>query len=109
MNKSKYDLMGISEVVDSDGNNYSDVATFEFDKLIFNTKPSSYTLTYNDTQRFFDCVYNLYGEFDFYDDVLLWVNDILDIIDDETYFNKTIKLPSKNDMDEWYLKYRKEN
>lgn len=109
MAKSKYNLMGISEYTDSDGNNYPDLATFELDKLVYKTKPSTYTLTYNDTQRFFDCVYNLYGEFDFYDDILLWINDVIGIIDEEKYFNKAIKLPSKNDIDDWYLNYFKEN
>lgn len=106
--KTKYELMGISDYKDDDGNNFPDLATFELDKLVYSTKPSSYTLNYNDTQRFFDCVYSLYGEFDFYEDILLWMNDILDIID-EKYFDKTISLPSKNDMDDWYLKYFKEN
>ncbi len=109
MGKSKYDLMGISDYTDDNGNNYPDLATYEFDKLIFNTKPSSYALTYNDTQRFFDCVYNIYDDFELYDDVLLWVNDIIDIIDDEKYFGTSIKLPSKNDIDDWYLKNFKEN
>ena len=109
MSKSKYDLMGISEITDYNGDNYPDLATFELDNLIYYTKPSSYILTYNDTQRFFDCIYNLYGDFDFYDDILLWVNDILNIVDDEKYFNATIKLPSKVDIDSWYLNYFKEN
>lgn len=109
MAKSKYDLMKNSDYTDVWGNNYPDLATYEFEKLIYNTKPSSYKLNYKDTQRFFDCVYEFYGSFDFYDDILLWANDILNIIDDEENFEKTIRLPSKNDIDNFYLNNFKEN
>lgn len=100
--KNKYQLMRNSEFTDSDGNNYPDLSTFPLETLVINTKPLNYSLTENDCLRFFDLIYKYYGNFDFYDDMVLWLSDIEDITL-ESNFERKINLISKKDLDSWYL------
>ncbi len=101
--KNKYNLMKDSIVTDSYGNCYPDIATFPINKFVANTKPIEYKLNYKDTQRFFDTTYEFYSSFDFYDDIILWLNNIEYISDSDTNFEKIIKMYGKNDIDEWYI------
>lgn len=104
MGRNKYQLMKESlTVFDSNGNAYPDLATFPLESLIINTKPLEYKLNENDTLRFFDLIYQFYDSFDFYDDIILWLNDIDYIFDTEKYFESKIKFFSKKDLDAWYL------
>lgn len=100
--KTKYDVMLLSEVTDSNGNNYADLATFPIEDFTPTTKPIEYKLTYNDTERFFDIIYTFYNEFEFYDDIILWLNDIIHISDSDENFQKIIRMYSKSDVDRWY-------
>jgi len=100
--KNKYQLMRNSEFTDSDGNNYPDLSTFPLETLVINTKPLNYSLTENDCLRFFDLIYKYYGNFDFYDDMILWLSDVEDITL-ESNFERKINLISKKDLDSWYL------
>lgn len=100
--KNKYQLMRNSEFTDSDGNNYPDLSTFPLETLVINTKPLKYSLTENDCLRFFDLIYKYYGNFDFYDDMVLWLSDVEDITL-ESNFERKINLISKKDLDSWYL------
>ena len=101
--RNKYQLMAESIVVDSEGNAYPDLATFPLNSFVANTISSEYKLTYNDTQRFFDLIYGFYSSFDFYDDIILWLNDIYYISDSENNFGRTIKIYGKGDVDNWYI------
>lgn len=103
--RTKYDLMAESVVKDYNGNSYPDLATFPIEDFKVNTKPAVYTLTWADTERFFDLTYEWYGSFDFYDDVILWLNDIRHISDSEENFEKKINMFSKQDIDNWYTTY----
>ena len=105
-NKTKYQLMESSVVTDKDGNNYPDLATFPLNQLRITEKPTDYQLNNNDIYRFFDLCYNYYGSFDLYDYLTLWLNNITEIADEKN-FGKNIKFYSKNDIDNWYVKYMK--
>lgn len=98
---SKYQLMDSSIVTDEHGNNYPDLATFPLNEMRITQKPSDYKLTQNDLCKFFNLTYEYYGNFNFYDNIILWLNDINDIASDEN-FEKNIKLYGKNDIDSWY-------
>lgn len=102
--KTKYQLMDASVVTDGNGNNYPDLATFPLNQLRQTEKPSSYKLNMNNLYRFFDLCYEYYGDFDLYDYLTLWVNDITDISNEEN-FEKVINFYSKTDIDKWYLEH----
>ena len=102
--RSKYMLMKESEVTDGAGKKYPDLATFDINNFIVNTKAIEHKLNYNDCLRFFDLTKSFYGEYDFYDDVTMWLNDILYMPDTDTNFEKTIKLYAKPDIDNWFIK-----
>ena len=106
MVKTKYQVMDSSVVTDGNGNNYPDLATFPLNQLRIHEKPTDYKLTQNDLYRFFDLTYQYYGSFDLYDFLTLWLNDIVDI-SDENNFNKNIKFYSKKDIDDWYIQFMK--
>lgn len=99
--KTKYQLMESSVVTDSNGDNYPDLATFPLNSLRITQKPSDYQLTNNDIFRFFDLMHTYYNDFDFYDYITLWLNNITDIAN-ENNFGRNIKLYSKSDLDTWY-------
>lgn len=102
--KTKYDLMAESVVTDSEGNAYPDLATFPIDEFDMTTKPVDYSLSFINTERFFDLIYEWYGSFDFYDDIILWLNDIRHISDSEENFEKVIRMFGQHDIDDWYEK-----
>lgn len=102
--KDKYDLIRSSNVVmDEHGDSYPDNATFMIEDIKFTVEPYIYKLTENDTQRFFDLCYEFYETYDsFYEDLILWLNDIDDISDTESNYGKEIKFYTKNDLDNFY-------
>ena len=102
--KSKYNLMKNSIVTDDNGNFYPDLATFPINDIIITKKPIEHSLTYNDCLRFFDLSQSYYGQFDFYEDIVLWLNDIEYISDEENNFEVILKLYTKQDIDAWYIK-----
>ena len=101
--KDKYMTMKASEVTDEYGNLYPDLATFPINEIDITTRPVARQLTENDCLRFFDLIYTYYSVFTLYDDLTLWLNDILYISDTDTNFNKNIKLYTKQDIDSWFL------
>ena len=100
--KNKYQLMNASEVTDSNGDYYPDLASFPLNQLRIKDKPADYKLRSVDLYRFFDLTQGWYGDFDLYDYLTLWLNDINEISNEDN-FGKTIKLYSKSDIDNWYL------
>lgn len=103
-NKSKYTMMKDSDTVtDENGQKYPDLTTLGINNFIVNNKPIDHQLNYNDCLRFFDLTNSLYGSYDFYDDVTLWLNDIEYISDTDTNFEKYIKLFTKTDLDAWFI------
>ena len=106
--KNKYQLMNASIVTDKNGDFYPDLATFPINQLRINERPTDYKLTQNDLYRFFDLCYEYYDDFNLYDYLTLWLNDITDI-SDENNFEKYIKFYGKNDIDKWYIENIKSN
>lgn len=102
--KSKYQLMDYSCVTDDNGDFYPDLATFPLNKIRITEKPREYNLNYRDVYRFYDLSYEFYNNFDLYDYLTLWLNDITDI-GDENNIDKKIKLYGKTDLDNWYKEY----
>ena len=102
--KSKYQLMVESSVTDDDGNGYPDLATFPIEDIDITVKPTPYQLTQLDTERFFNLTDKWYGSYDFYDDIILWLNNIRHISDSEENFEKVIDMFSISDIDNWYIK-----
>lgn len=103
-NKSKYSLMLDSEVTDTYGSNYPDLTTFGINNFSVTTRGTDRKLSYNDCLRFFDVTKEVYGVYNFYDDITLWLNDIEYISDTDTNFERDIKLYSKEDINTWFLK-----
>lgn len=101
--KNKYLLMQDSQTTDELGNSFPDLATFPIEKFINNLKPAFYTLSYNDTQRFFDLINGVYQNFDFYDDITLWLNDIDYISKTSENFDKKISFYKKSDLDQFFF------
>ena len=93
-----------SIVKDENGNSYPDLATFDINRFIVNSRPIERKLSYNDCLRYFDVSNAFYGEYDFYDDISLWLNDILYITDTDTNFEKITKFYTKQDIDAWFIK-----
>ncbi len=101
--KNKYTLMKESVVTDNFGNRYPDLATFPINSFTPKTKAAEYQLTQSDCLRFFSLIQSFYTTFEFYDDITLWLNEILFISDTDTNFERVIKLYRKKDIDDWYL------
>jgi hypothetical protein len=101
--KNKYLLMSDAEHKNADGLAFADLASFPIENFTNTLKPAFYTLTYNDTQRFFDLMMTVYGSYDFYDDITLWLNGIEQISDSDTNFGRKIVLYQKTDIDQFYF------
>ena len=104
MARNKYQCMKTSDVVtDKDGNPFPDLATFVINEFQPSAKPTTIALSQRNTERFFDLIYEFYTAFDYYDDIILWLNDILNISDSQNTFQKEVKMFSKIDIDNFYL------
>jgi len=99
--KTKYNLMLPStEVADENGNFYPDVATFNINYFIPQNKPLDYQLKFNDLYRFDLFINSFYANFDFYDDIILWLNNIPYLT--ASGLEQNIKLYVKGDLDSYY-------
>lgn len=104
--RTKYQLMEKSVVTDKNGDFYPDLATFPLNRIRITSKPREYQLAYVDIYRFFDLMNVFYNDFNFYDYLTLWLNDITEI-SDENNIGKTIMLYGKSDIDKWYVENMK--
>lgn len=101
--KTKYQLMSASTTAfDANGNPYPDLATFPIETFSPTTKPNYYTLGEGDIYRFDILTDSVYQDFDFYDDFMLWVNN-LPFIEDDANIGSNIALYVKSDIDSWFV------
>lgn len=107
--RTKYQLMANSEVTDGEGNNYPDLATFPIEEFTPTTKPANYSLSWQNTKRFDLLIHEWYGSFPFYDDIILWLNDVVHISDSDTNFQRVLQMFSKQDLDDWYVQNVRSN
>jgi hypothetical protein len=104
--KTKYDLMRDSPIAtDTYGNFYADLTTFPINYFSVSAKPTTAQLSENDCLRFCDYIKKVYGQYEFYDDILLWLNDVEYITDTEANFEKYLKNYSMSDISVWYRKF----
>lgn len=101
--KTKYEMMQPSEITDFFGKNYPDLATFQIGNFETTIKPMDYKLAQIDTERFYDTIYSFYGTFAFFDDIILWLNDVDWISNSDENFQKTIKIYATTDINNWYF------
>ena len=103
MYKNRYQLMA-NAVSDTDefGTTYPDLFTLDLSQFIYTKKPVNYKLTDMDTRRFDLLMLKIYGLVDFYDTVVLWLNNIT-FIDSDTYTGTEIILPVKQDIETFYV------
>ena len=99
--KSKYNLMAASTVTDTYGNYYPDIATFNINSFMPSNKPLKYQLNSTDVYRFDTLINSYYANFDLYDDLTLWLNDIPYLT--SGYIEKNIYFYNKSDLDNWYI------
>lgn len=98
--KSKYLTINDSDYyVDSDGNSYPDIFTFNINDIQITEAPLKYMLTERDIYRFDILIYNYYGTPD-YDDIVLWYNAIPYIASKAP--GDIIYLPTKKDIETFY-------
>lgn len=101
--KNKYSLMFPSATeTDNLGNSYPDLATFEIETFSPIAKPRVYQLSEQNVYRFDLLTDDLYGDYAFYDDFTLWINNI-PFIDTDDNIETTINLYNKQDIDVWFL------
>lgn len=86
---------------DNLGNPFPNIFTFEIEKFKMNSNPLKYILNSIDIYRFDLLILNYYGS-SYYDDVVLWINNIEHIADVAP--GTEILLPSKKDLDDFYRK-----
>jgi hypothetical protein len=98
---NRYLFMQNSSITDDSGNFYPDLCTFRIENFDYKRKPSEEVLKQNFVYRFDILTYELYESFDLYDELLLWLNDILEL--NNTSIGKKIFAPDKQDMDDFYL------
>jgi len=96
MTKTKYlDIKQSNVYKDSSGVYYPDIFTFPIQNFEASEKPQSYYLTDNDISRF-DVLMSTYYGASYYDNFVLWINNIGHIAD--VAVGTKILLPSKNDI-----------
>jgi len=104
-NNTKYLTISESAVyTDSLGNKFPDIFTFNIDKFKTTEASLNYVLNAVDIYRFDLLIVNYYGS-SYYDDMVLWLNNIEHIAD--VVPGTIILLPSKKDLDDYYREYYK--
>lgn len=96
---NRYNTCDKSIHKDEFGNNYYDIFTFPIENLKITDVPQEYILTENDIVRFDLLIYRVYGNCS-YDELVLYYNKIGSIYN--VVPGTKIKLPSKNDLDNFY-------
>jgi hypothetical protein len=103
MSRTKYDLMAVSSgISDGYGNFYPDIATFSINSFVPTSRPLKYSLNETDVYRFDTLINSYYGNFELYDDLTLWLNDIPYLT--SGYIGSGIKFYNKANIDDWYTK-----
>lgn len=102
MARTRYLTMTESSVTNSQGVAYPDILSFPIDKFKYTEEPYEYVLTQSDIDRFDYLMYRFYNTA-YYDDMVLWLNNIASLHDLEP--GDTINLPSKTDLENFFIKY----
>ena len=103
--KNRYNLYSSSPTeTDEFGNPYPDVMFFPIDEFEYTIRPKEITLTQMYIRRIDLLMYDAYGVA-YYDDLVLWINDIPSIYD-LTPGDKLL-LPAKQDLDRFFTRYNK--
>lgn len=102
MGRNIYQLM-VPATTDTDdyGESYADIFTLDLSQFIFTKRPISYALTLTDIERWDLLMLRIYGVVDYYDKIVLWINNIGFL--DSTYEGTEIILPSKKDIENFYF------
>jgi len=103
MARTRYLLMKESSVTNGNGVTYPDPITFPIKKLVITEDPLEYTIRDLDLDRFDLVMYRYYGT-SYYDDVILWYNEIGHLSELES--GDTILLPSSGDIENFFLRNR---
>ena len=101
--RSLYDLAERSVELAEDGTYYPDICTIPIQKFKYTESPKEYSLTEKDVERPDIFIYKEYGVAEL-DDILFWINSIENLYDIEE--NTEILIPSKEDVEDFYYKYR---
>lgn len=100
--RNRYQIMNNSDQKDNDGNAYKDVMTHPINSFVETEIPLEIILTETDLKRFDLFLYKYYQSVD-YDDFILWYNNVIDFYD--LIAGDHIKLPSLNDIEDFYITY----
>jgi hypothetical protein len=99
-----YETMKDSEQIDSDGNFYPDVCSFNLRHFRFSDTPVIVELTESAIDRFDLTIAEYYGIPD-YTDIILWLNNYAireDLYSDDIPY--ALVMPSLNDLENYYLR-----
>jgi len=102
--RSRYDLMSKSSQLSEKNTHYPDIMTFAIEEFTFNDAPMEYYLKQTDIERPDVFMSRMYGYSEF-DDILLWLNHFASI--DDASVGDLILLPSKTDLEKFYLDNRR--
>lgn len=100
--RNKYMIMEQSTQTDSFGNNYPDLTTFPINDFIPSEKSRPYRTDENDIYRFDLPIGLYYNNFNLYDDISLWLNDIPYLSDDD-YIGTEVLFYQKADIDKFFV------
>ena len=105
MIRNRYSILKESIQINNEGITYPDIMTFPIKNFKFFYIPREYTVTEPDIDRFYMICYKAYGVA-FYDDIVLWLNNIASPKDLNP--GDTILIPDKRDLDRFFITYLKE-
>jgi hypothetical protein len=102
--RSRYDLAETaSQKSDVTDTYYKDIFSIPLQKFQYNDIDETYYLEKEERYRQ-DIIINRYYEVAEYDDIVLWLNNIGYLPDEDV--GKEITIPSLNDMETFYYRYR---
>lgn len=101
MKRTRYMTIKESNQINKNGNKYPDIMSFPIESFKFTDTEKEYILSETDIDRFYMVCYKYYG-IPYYDDIVLWLNNI-DSIHNVSPGRK-ILLPSKRDLDRFVIK-----
>lgn len=101
MTRTRYMTLSESDQINKSGNKYPDLMSFPIDRFQYTDTEKEYILSETDLDRFYMVCYRYYGV-PYYDDIVLWLNNIDSIHDVEP--GRTVRLPSRRDLDRFMVK-----
>ena len=103
--KTIFNLYNVMSITNDKNKKYKNIFAINLNNFKYTATPINWILSEYNVYHFFDLIYDYYGSYDnYYEDMIILLNHLTNLECDDN-IGKSIILPLKKDLDDFYQKY----